>query len=126
MRSLFVALIIAFITVFGSIEYTRHLENISRQMIEQNQEIEKDIMSQNYDTASEKTKQLSDFIEEKRSLLDAVGNHQELDEIERNLAELVSFTDDRMHADALSKCYSLEFLIRALPRNFKIKIENIL
>lgn len=126
MRSLFVALIIASVTVFGSIEYTRHLEKISAQMMEQNQEIEKDIMAENYDAASQKTKRLSDFIEEKRSLLDAVGNHQELDEIERNLAELVSFTDDHMHGEALSKCYSLEFLIRALPRNFRIKVENIL
>jgi len=126
MKSVIIALIIGSATVFGSIVYTNHLEKISVEMIEINKEIEKDIILENFEEASKKSEQLSGFVREKRTLLDAVGNHQELDEIERNLSELVAFTEENMRADALSKCYSLDFLIKALPRNFKIKIENIL
>lgn len=95
-------------------------------MLEKNKEIETEIVTQNYESATQKTKELSEYVREKRTILDAVGNHQELDEIERNLSELAAFTEDEMHGDAISKCYSLDFLLRALPRNFKIKIENIL
>lgn len=126
MKSVIVALIIGALTVFGSIGYTNHLEKISVEMIEKNKEIEKDIVSDNFEEASKKSEQLSGFVREKRTLLDAVGNHQELDEIERSLSELTAFTEENRRADALSKCYSLDFLMKALPRNFKIKIENIL
>ena len=105
-----------------------NVKNISgyNEMIEKNKEIEKDILSDNFEEASKKSEQLSGFVREKRTLLDAVGNHQELDEIERSLSELTAFTEENRRADALSKCYSLDFLMKALPRNFKIKIENIL
>lgn len=126
MKSLFVAISIAIVVVFGSLLYNTHLESISSQMIEKNEGIKKQIEEENYAEASKKTRDLTEFIRDKRTVLDAVGNHEELDEIERTLMELCAFSDDSMHGEALSKCNSLDFLIRALPRNFKIKIENVL
>ena len=126
MRSLIVAIVIGTLTVMGSVSYSKHLDRISSEMMEKNREIETEILKDNYRGAAEKTKELSKYVRKKRTVLDAVGNHQELDEIERNLSELVAFSEDEMHADAMAKCYSLDFLIKALPRNFKMKIENIL
>ena len=126
MKSLIIAIIIGTATVLGSVGYTNHLEKISADMVDKNNDIRNDIMSHNYSSAANKTREFSEYVREKRTILDAVGNHQELDEIERNLSELAAFAEDEMHGDAISKCYSLDFLLRALPRNFKIKIENIL
>ncbi len=126
MRSVIVALTIIAISVGGSIIYTNHLENTANEMMLKNNSITVNILNEKYNDAEIEIKSLKNFVKEKRTVLDAVGNHQELDDIEGQLAELLAFTHEGDKNQALSKCYMLEFLIQSLPRNFKLKLENIL
>ncbi len=126
MRSVIIALTIIALSVGGSIAYTSHLEKTSEKMLLKNDDITMHILEENYIEAVGETKSLIDFVRKKRALMDAVGNHQELDDIEGYLAELLAFAEEEDKKQALSRCYKLDFLIKSLPRNFKLKIENIL
>lgn len=126
MRSLVVSIAIGIIMVAGSIFYTQHLENLSEQMLEINESIGRSIHENNFESASIKTEELHKLMDGKRMVMEATGNHEELDEIEMNLFELESYIDAKNSADAAAKCNVLEFLIEHLPKNFKLKIENIL
>ncbi len=126
MRSVIVALVIIAISVGGSVIYTNHLENTANEMLLKNNIITINILNENYNDAEIEIKSLQKFVKEKRAVLDAVGNHQELDDIEGELAQLLAFTHEDDKKQALSKCYMLDFLIESLPRNFKLKLENIL
>ncbi len=126
MRSLIIALTIIVISVGGSLIYTNHLENTANEMMLKNNRITLNILNEKYNDAQVEIKSLKNFVKEKRAVLDAVGNHKELDDIEGYLAELLAFTHEGDKNQALSKCYKLEFLIESLPRNFKLKLENIL
>ena len=126
MRSVIVALTIIVISVGGSIIYTNHLEDTANEMMLKNNRITINILNEKYNDAEIEIKSLKKFVREKRTVLDAVGNHQELDDIEGELAKLLAFAHEEDKNQALSKCYMLEFLIESLPRNFKLKLENIL
>ena len=55
-----------------------------------------------------------------------MNNHAELDNIEMNLAELKRYTEGEAHTDAISKSSVLDFLFAHLPKNYKLRLENIL
>lgn len=126
MKSLIIALSIGLLTIVGSIAYTNHLESVTEQMTRENEIIAQALENERFEEANKSAKELIAFVREKRVILDAVGNHQELDDIEKNLCEMTAFTQEKNKDDSIAKCRVLSFLIESLPRNFKIKIENIL
>ena len=126
MKSLIISLIIGALIVWGSIEYTSGLEKISGQLVSDSQEVRRFIEDENFEEALLGVEEIGFYLEQKRAVMDATGKHNEMDEIEINLAELRTYTENGSKADALAKCASLEFLFEHLPKNFKLRIENIL
>ncbi len=126
MRSVIVALGIIVLCVAGSLLYTTHLEATANEMLKTNNSITASVVNEEYERAVVEIKSLTSYVREKRVLLDAIGNHQELDDIEEKLSELLAYAYEKDKMHSLSKCYMLDFLIKSLPRNFKLKIENIL
>lgn len=126
MKSVVVALIIGFGIVLGSLVYTEHLENISEQLLIYNNEVSELITAEKYSEASDKLNKLEAFIEERRTMMDSTGKHGNLDEIKKNLTDLKTYVQNNSQKEALVKSQSLEFLFGDLPRNFQLRIENIL
>lgn len=126
MKSFISALIIGAVIVFGSIAYTSHLEEISKRLLECNSEIETLIRNDRYDSAEQLIKEMSEYIKSKESVLAATGNHEEIDKIEINLAELTEYAAECCKADTLTKIKTLNILFRHLPKNYKLRPENIL
>lgn len=126
MKSLIISLIIGALIVWGSVEYTSGLEKISGQLASDSREVRRLIESEQFGEALTGVDEIDFYLEQKRAVMDATGKHNEMDEIEMNLAELRVYTESGNKADALAKCDSLEFLFEHLPKNFKLRIENIL
>ena len=126
MKAFIVSIVIGVIIVAGSLLYTHHLETISEELIVINDAITVYIENGQYGEADEKIQDLSDYLEKKRQILATTGNHQELDTIQTNLAELKRFSNGKMQADALSKCQVLDFLFHHLPQDYRLRWENIL
>ena len=126
MKSVFVALGIGIAIVIGSLAYTEHLENVSEQLLIYNRELTERLKQEDLKKAEESLDIIEGFLQERRTVLDSMGKHGNLDDIEKNMIELRSYIECDAIKEAMTKNKSLEYLIDDLPRNFHIRIENIL
>lgn len=126
MKSLIISVIIGALMVWGSIEYTKSLDNIASTLTSYNDVVKECIDKSDFDGAAQNIEKISEYIDLKRKLLNITGKHAEMDEIEITIAEMKSYNHSQIKEDVLAKCNSLDFLINHLPKNFKLRIENIL
>lgn len=126
MRSVIISTVIAVVMVTGSILYTNNLDNVSAELIKINEQIGESLKAEDFESANADIAKMRDYLEKKRSVLDATGNHTEMDNIEMNIFELLEYSKEGQKADALSKNRVLGFLFEHLPMNYKLKWENIL
>lgn len=126
MKGVIISVFIAVCIVVGSVAYTSHIGKVSDELGKINDEIMVCLDSEDYEQAAEKIKQLTDYLDKKRTLLAATGNHEEFDKIEMNISEMLGYTDGEKQTDAISRCKVLSFLFEHLPKNYEMKLENIL
>lgn len=126
MRSVVISILIAAAIVAGSIAYTNHLENLSEEFLQINKKITEYVDAEDYFNADSEIERLSVYLDKKRVVLDATGNHDEIDEIKMNLSELAEYSKGQKKTDALSKCHTLDILFEHLPMDYELKLENIL
>ena len=126
MKSFVTALVITAAIVAGSLFYSMHIDDLSQEMEKSNQEIMELLHAGDFEQAEERVQALSDFVDEKKIALATTMDHSELDRIEMNLSELRGYVEGGMKTDALARCEVLDVLFRHLPKNYKLKLENIL
>lgn len=126
MKSLIISAVIGVLLVAGSVAHSVCLEKISAQLAEESVQLREGIENNNYEEALATADKIGSFVSEKRTVLEATGKHNEIDEIEIAVRELTAYIKTRSMSDALAKCGEVEFLCIHLPSNFKLKIENIL
>lgn len=126
MKSLIIAAVLALIVTSGSIAYTCKIDEVSVEMAQINDVIASNLEHDDFNAAETKIADLKGYIEKKRTIMEAMGNHQDLDEIRITVFELEKYTEGRSRTDALSKCAVLGFLFEHLPESYHVKAENIL
>lgn len=126
MKSVVMSVILAAAVITGSVIYTNVIDGVSAEMSGINKEIAACIETDDYNTASGHISGLKELIEKKSVLLEAMGNHAEVDEIIMNVYELERYTQGENKTDALSKCAVLGFLFGHLAEEYHLKPENIL
>jgi len=126
MKGVWISLSIAAAVIIGSIVYTNHIDNVSQELCGINDRIMVHLETENYSDAAYEAEKLSEYLEKKRTVLDATGDHDELNKIEINISEMSGFIEGEQQFDAISKCMVLDFMFSHLPRNYKLKLENIL
>lgn len=126
MKSLVISLVIAITIVGASILYQAHLNSVSKELISKNDKIEESIKKGDYIAAKSLTDESMAYLEKQRTILAATDNHEVLDKIEMNLNELYEYIKGSQETDAMSKCSVLRFLYEHLPKNYELKLENIL
>ena len=122
MKSFFTAIVIAAVIIVGSVFYTRELNEISENMMEHNNQIMNMIHNDDFESA---VGQVQD-VEEKKISLSMIIDHSTLDKIESNLSELAGYVEGYAKTDALAKSRVLDILFEYLPKNYKLRLENIL
>lgn len=126
MKSVIISAILIAIVIWGSAAYTGTLEKVSSELIEINSQISSKLSNDDFNGAMQDIERLEEYIDSKNTFLSAMNNHAELDNIEMNLAELKRYTEGGAHTDAMSKSSVLDFLFAHLPKNYKLRLENIL
>lgn len=126
MKSVITVLIMAAALMTGGVLYSNQLYNISERLLEINGGIEKNLTGSEFDEASDGVDELYNYLDEKEPYFEAFGDHEELDKIKMNMAELEKYIDERERTDALAKVNVLDFLFEHLPKNYRVRIENIL
>lgn len=126
MKSVVISIAIACVIVTGSLFYTRGLEKVSEELLEMNERVSEYIEAEDYFNADAEIDRLTSYLNSRRAVFDATGNHEEMDKIEMNLYELTEYSRGQKKTDALSRSRVLGFLFEHLPLNYKLKFENIL
>ena len=126
MKSFITSLVIAAFILAGSIAYGMHIDKISSELMSINERLTDALEMEDFDKAEEVTNEVQAYFDKKRAMLGATDNHEVLDKIEINIQELYSYVEGRQKADSLSRCRVLGYLYEHLPKNYKLKFENIL
>lgn len=121
-----IAIILAVVVVSGSMLYSSHIDKVSKEMVETNQQIQQSIMGDDFEEAKKGVEQLNTYIDEKKFTLAATINHEVIDKIEMYLSELSQYIEGGNKVDALARIDVLDVLLEHIPKNYKLKIENIL
>lgn len=126
MKSFVVSLVLAALIITGGIWSNIYMDNISGGMYKHTEKIEKYLEKEDFPSALEVEYGLYKQLENKKKLLATTIDHTTIDSLERNLFELISYTKSEQSYDALAKCEVLKIMIKQLPRNYSIKLENVL
>lgn len=126
MKSFVVALCIGIFMVLGCVFYMVKVEDISQNLIQLNNEIISNVEKEDYKEAEKSLKEASDYLEDKLIMLAATGNHTELDQIEIYMSQISEYIAEEHKGDALAHCKSLMIMFKHLPKNYRLKAENIL
>lgn len=126
MKGVIISLCIAAAIVTGSLIYTKHIDNVSERLSQMNITVRESLDREDFVSASAATKNIEDYLERQRTLLAATANHEELEQIEINIAEMRGYIGGEMKADAISRSNTLGFLFEHMPKNYKMHLENIL
>lgn len=125
MKSFITAMLISAAMIIVSIIYTYHIDSVSKFLISENKKAIENILNEDFEKAAENIQAISTYIETKKITLSATLDHTEIDGIESALAELSQYTDCKNKTDALAKASALNVHLEHLPKNYKLKIENI-
>lgn len=126
MRSFFAAIQITAAIIAGSFIYTARMDRLSEEMLEKNKEIYSYVQGEDYENAALTIKGAREHLESHSVMLWATGDHSEIMQLEVNLGELFEYVKASERSDALAKCAEMEILLRHMPKNYKIRLENIL
>ncbi len=125
MKNVVISLIILFLIFTGGILSGSYIDDFSKEMGEQNNEIKRLIEKENYADAQLEAIDMYASIKEHISMLSFVIENTTIDNIERNLQEMISYIKEEQRHDALAKCDVLSIMFMRLPRNFNLKKETI-
>ena len=126
MKSFIVALCIGVIMVGGCVLYMMEVEDISDELKNLNKKIIESVKTEEYREAEQRLKKLSEYFEGKIIMLAATGNHTELDQIQIYISQVDEYIKEEQKGDALAFCESLDIMFCHLPKNYRLRPENIL
>lgn len=126
MKSFIASIIIAVILVSGSLFFVSSIERFSEKLSVDIEEMVSALEAEDYGAAGRLVENMEEYVDREKLNLAAILDHTQLDKIENDIAELKGFVECRVKHDAIAKCRVLDVQIRHMPKNHKVKIENIL
>lgn len=106
--------------------YNAHIEHVSEELGRINDSIMVHLTDDNLEGAADEMGQLIEYMERNRVMLAATGDHADFDSIEMNISEMAGYINGGQSTDAVSRCKVLAFMFEHLPKNYELKLENIL
>lgn len=125
MKSFILTVLMSVILLAGGILHTNKMKNSAEELIGYNEILTNQLQNDDFDAALSSIAELQNKLEGLESFFSTLGNHDDLDIIEQNLAELQSLTEGKQKYDALAKAYVISHLCEHLPKNLRLKTENI-
>ena len=126
MKSLIIAVIIASIIVFGGVYATNKLSDVSENLIDMCEEMNESIEENDFKKADKLIEKISKYVDENYVMFATSIDHNEIDKIEMNVNQMKSYIKEKQKADALSFGNVLLGLFEHLPKDYKLKLENII
>lgn len=126
MKSLIIAILIAATIIFGGIYATNKLSDVSVYLIDICEKTSELIENEDFEKAEELAEEMKKSIEENYNMFAISIDHNEVDKIEMNIDQMQIYIKEQQKADALAFGNVLLGLFEHLPKDYKLKLENIL
>ncbi len=126
MKTFITAMIIATGLIGGGIWFNYSIDAVAKELIGECDEITRLVDSGDFEAASEEISKMLEYVDDKKIVLASIINHENIDEIELCVSELLGYTQSQVTAEARVRCRKLNHLLEHLPANYKVKAENIL
>ncbi len=121
----FSIIIIILILVFVPGYYTeKYLEDSGEKILKQISEIENEIKDGNLENI-EKVKNLKEDWEKEQQLWNILSNHQNTDDVQKNIEILLTNYENKEDKEALVNLSEIRFILEDVPRGEKIRLVNI-
>ena len=126
MKSFVTAMIIFSVMILSGIAFDICLGNMSGQLMDGCKEISDKIDGDNLQEAFADTKKLSEYIDGEKGLLSSILDHSSIDEIEKEISELLGYTEQNDKTEAAVSVKKLQHMFEHLPENYALALQNIL
>ena len=126
MKSFVISLVIAFIIFMSGFFSSNYLKNTSSRLININNKIYENILSNSYDQALKEANNASSYIDNNYYILASLIDHAQIDKIQINLNYLTVFLSEKRKVESLCYTNVLSTLYEHLYKTHEIKLENIL
>ena len=126
MKSLIIAISIATAIIFGGIYSTKKLSDLSETLITMCEEAGEAINNDDFEAAGKMLEMIEKRVEDNYNIFAVSIDHNEIDEIEKNIYQMQVYITQNQKADALAFGNVLLGLFEHLPKDYKLKIENVL
>ncbi len=126
MKSLIIAVLIAVTIIFVGIYSTEKLNDISDYLLDVCDEVSSAIEKDDFKKAGELAQEMEKCVDDNYNMFAASIDHNEIDKIEMNIKQMQTYIEQQQKADALAFGNVLQGLFEHLPKDYKLKLENIL
>ncbi|MCH5184833.1 MAG: DUF4363 family protein [Oscillospiraceae bacterium] len=126
MKSFIISMILFACLIGFSIFHSCALDKITGNIIIKNNIIAENINDGDYPAAGAKSEELKKYIDSRRTVLSATLDHGVLNKIDEYIALTDGYITQKDKIDAFVSCKSLSAFLENLPKNYKLKIDNIL
>ncbi len=126
MKSFIISVIIGILVVWGCMYSTHCIERVSAELKEDNKKIVEFLKKDDYEEAEKVADNMSEYLDKEKTRLAIIMDHTDLDKIELGIAELEGYIEGKIKTDALAKCSMIDVMVRHMPKNYKVKFENVL
>lgn len=126
MKTFWAAIVIFAALIGGGIAYNISLDNLSGRLLDTAEEIELAINKGDFETANKRAGGLGEYIDKQKPLFASILNHENIDEIEQNISELLGYTGGEKLVEAQVSIKKLSHLFEHLPENYRLELQNIL
>lgn len=126
MKSFFIAMVVLAALILGGMAFNYSLNTTTEELLKSCEDIENDIKEENMQGAYGKEKQLSEYIDGKKSLLSSILDHSNIDEIEEEISELLGYTEQNDAEYASVSIRKLKHMFNHLPENYALTLQNVL
>ncbi len=126
MKSLIIAILIATVIIFGGIYATDKLGDISSYLLDLCEQTSDAVKNDDFQVAGELIGEMEGCVEENYIMFATSIDHNEIDKIEMNIKQMQVYIEQEQKADALAYGNVLIGLFEHLPKDYRLKLENIL
>lgn len=126
MKSFVSSIILLAILIVSSIIHSYTIDKITANLISQNNAVTENIYNENYADALVYIDEFDSYINSKCTILSATLDHSILNKIDEYTSELKGYISEASKSDAIAISSALSTFIENIPKNYKLKIDNIL
>ena len=88
--------------------------------------IDEAVENDNFEAAYKSAEYISDYVDSKKPLLSSILDHGNIDEIEKEVSELLGYTKKQDKINSAVSIKKLQHMLEHLPENYALRLQNIL